>query len=49
MIMESRNVLFFEDFFLCQSKEELGSLKYLFETVNKHSQDQNKDNEIEPT
>ena len=43
--MESRNVSLFEDVF--PSKEELGLSKRKLETVNKNSQVQNKDSEIE--
>ena len=43
--MELRNVSLFKDVF--PSKEKLGSSKRKLETVNKNSQGQNKDSEIE--
>ena len=47
-IMESRNASFFEDVFLCRSKEEPNSLKRVLETINGNSHDQDKDSEVEP-
>ena len=47
MIMESRNASFFKDVLPCKSKEELGSLKRMLETINENSQDQDKDGEVE--
>ena len=47
-IMESRNASFFEDVFLCKSKEELSSLKRMLKTINENSQEQNKEVEVEP-
>ena len=48
MIMESRNASFFENVFPCKSIEEPSSSKQVLETINKNSQDQDKDCEAEP-
>ena len=48
MIMESKNVSFFEDVFPCKSGEEPSSSKLVLETINENSQDQDKDSEVEP-
>ena len=37
MIMESRNISFFEDAFPCKSKEEPSSSKLGLETIHEHS------------
>ena len=46
--MESRNAYFFEDVFPCRSREEPSSLKRVLETIIENSQDQDKDDEVEP-
>ena len=45
MVMESRNVSFFEDVFSCKSREEPSSSKRVLETIN---EDEDKDNAVEP-
>ena len=39
MTMELRNAYFFEDVFLCRSREEPSSSKQLLETINENSED----------
>ena len=46
-IMELRNASFFEDVFLCRSKDEVSSLKRTFETIVGNSQDLEPKEEVE--
>ena len=46
--MESRNVSFFEDVFLCNSREYPSSSKQVLKTINENSQDQDKNGEVKP-
>ena len=48
-IMESTNASFFKDVFPCKYREEPSSSKRVLETINENSQDQDKDDGVEPT